>query len=56
MMEKWSLLDDQNLADLIWYIKGRIEAGEQDGPEFFSIDHIDSLRDARLQLRDKINQ
>jgi len=57
MKEQVAQIDLDNLADIIWWIKGYI-AGARDNYEScpFGEEHIESLRKARVNLQDELGE
>ncbi len=54
MSEKITRIDLDNLADIIWWIKGHVAADAIGCP--FKIDHVESLRKARINLEEMMNE
>lgn len=57
MKEPMNQIDIDNLADIIWWIKG-YKAGAEDNlrPCPFGNDHIESLRKARINLNASLTE
>ena len=54
MAEIWTQADSDNLADIIWWIKGYIAGARENLEECpFTYSHIEGLRKARSMLFDK---
>jgi hypothetical protein len=55
MHEPWTQADDDNLADLYWYIQGWLDHADVEA-ERAPLDrrHADSLRRARVHLYDRM--
>jgi hypothetical protein len=52
MAERWNDVDSDNLADIIWWIKGFRAANDMGCP--FAEVHIESLRKAKVLLGKEI--
>ena len=54
MDKTFTKTDDDNLADVIWWILGRVNALNQgNNPEYeLGLDHVDSLTKARLFIEE----
>lgn len=57
MKEQITWTDLDNLADIIWWIKGYM-AGARDNCEYcpFGQEHVESLRKVRVNLQDEIEE
>jgi hypothetical protein len=48
--------DSDNLADIIWYIKGRLSVQDYEDSDNLCSDHIESLRKFRNAFNEQLNE
>jgi len=56
MKEELTQQDSDNLADIIWYIKGRLSVQDYEDRSDLCSDHVESLRKFRNAFSEYINE